>query len=759
MAEGWGHRAACARTSGARGTTGARCVAILIVGLLLSGCSMIPGFTDSGVPPEQRAAYDAAMGRLPGDPRGAAQELERFIETYPRSPLADDAAEQLSQLAFAADDQEAGLRWLGTILSSYPGSDRAAPARLRLAQLEYARDNRPAARRLLAPLDLARLDLTDQRAALRLRVALSQTPVERLENLTALRTVLVRESDPRFEGQLDRTSKARLVSRVEAVDRDIAELIARAANAELQEMMRGLRGDPPANVIALELSRRALDAGQLELARDRLARTESLVRSELDRSQLRALEERLLRMLEEAEAEAALPPLRELAGRPRPRTDQAQGTLGVVLPLSGEFAPFGEKSLRGILLAAGVFSDEPTPMASDEAEGTTTSAATRPATGAGSRSVSTDRADVPVVSVPRARGRQMRLVVRDSQGDPETAAAAVRELAQDPSLVAIIGPIFSAESLAAADAAEREGVPLVTLSTREDVPAGRTQAFRTRTRPDDEVGALVSHAFDVLGAKRFAVLYPKTRYGRGMRKLFWEEVTARGGKMVAASSYDPEAVDFADAIRDMIGYRFLTAWERKALAQREEILRAARRLEPEDAALLRDAAYDILGPELEPLPPVVDFDVLFIPDSADKIALIAPGLAYHEIRGVKLLGSSDWVDDELPKVGRQHVSGAVVSTSFYPESDLSFVSEFVEGYRNMFASEPDAYAAEAFDAANLVLVQLSAGRRDREGVRAGILDTRAYPGATGVLTMHPNGNARRRPFLLEISRRRFHLLD
>jgi hypothetical protein len=35
-----------------------------------------------------------------------------------------------------------------------------------------------------------------------------------------------------------------------------------------------------------------------------------------------------------------------------------------------------------------------------------------------------------------------------------------------------------------------------------------------------------------------------------------------------------------------------------------------------------------------------------------------------------------------------------------------------------------------------------------------LLETRAYPGATGVLTMRPDGNARRRPFLLGVSGRR-----
>jgi branched-chain amino acid transport system substrate-binding protein len=87
------------------------------------------------------------------------------------------------------------------------------------------------------------------------------------------------------------------------------------------------------------------------------------------------------------------------------------------------------------------------------------------------------------------------------------------------------------------------------------------------------------------------------------------------------------------------------------------------------------------------------------------------------------------------------------------------VAEFVEGYRKTFAAEPDVYAAEAFDATNLILVQLSAGRDSRDRLRAGLLDTRAYPGATGVLTMHPSGNARRRPFLLRASGRRFRPLD
>ena len=710
-------------------------VLLLAFALVLSGCAGFGGGAQQ-VPPEQRAAYDAAMGKLPAAARGAAQALEDFVQLYPRSLLADDALEQLSQLAFAAGRQEEGRRWLGRILSNHPRGDRAAAARLRLAQLEYGRDKRTAARALLDPIDLDRLSRPEQRAALRLRIALSRTPVERLEALTELRGLLVAagREDP------DPATAGRLRSRLDAVDAELEQLTRRAATPELEEMLRSLRGRPPAGLMSLELSRRALDAGQLDLAERNLRRSEDLVRGEFEQSELRVLQERLVRLSEMAQAEAALPPLRELVGRPLPRTEDARGTIGVVLPLSGDFAWYGEESLRGILLAADLFSENETETL-------------RAGYPDGSLEGAVEPLDAPV------RRSEIRLVVRDTEGDPAKAAGAVRELARDPGLVAILGPIFSKESLAAAAAAEEVGVPLVALSTREDLPEERANAFRTRTTPKDEVAVLVDHAFDVLEAKRFAVLYPKTRYGRGMRKLYWEAVTTRGGKMVAASSYDPEAVDFAGAIRDMIGYRFLSNDERKALDERSDILRASRRLEPEEQALLRKAAYEVLGPEGDPLPPIVDFDVLFVPDAADKIALIAPGLAFHEINDVGLLGPSDWLDDELLRVGRRHVAGAVISSPFHAESDLPFVVEFVEGYRNTFAAEPDMYAAEAFDATNLVLVQLSAGRDDRKGVRAGLLDTRAFPGASGVLTIHPDGNARRRPFLLRVSGRRFQPLD
>jgi len=706
----------------------------------------IPGFGPRGVSPEERRAYDSAMGHLPADPEATTAALERFLELHPRSPLADDAAEQLAQLAFADGRDSEGLHWLGVILRDHRDGDREPSARLRLAQYEYARDKRDVARRLLTSLRIGDLSPAEERAALRLRVALAVTPIDRIEHLGRLRTLLEQEIETR---QGERLVLNRLSDRLAVVDREVRTLIEGAAGAELEEMLRRLRGRPPAAWVALEIARRSLDAGDLAGAADRLERARGLARTELERGQLRLLRERLALLEEIAREDAGLPALRELVGRAQPSTEGARGTVGLVLPLSGRFADFGQQALRGALLAMDLF--EPAePEAPREGD--------HGLAPEGARGSLTGRRESHPEGPVRS-DKRMRVLVRDSGSDPGRAAAAVDELSADPSVVAIVGPIFSQESLAAATAAEAAGIPLVTLSHREEVASGRRQVFRTRSTPADEVGVLVAHVVEELDARRFAVLYPDNPFGRGMRKVYWDAVTARGGKMVAASSYDPNATDFSDPIRDMIGYRFLTNLERKALAERVRVVEAARRLEPEQAALLRRAAYSILGPEVQPLPPIVDFDVLFIPDVADTVALIAPGLAYHEVNGTTLLGTSEWLDPELLRISGRHVSGAIVSTSFYPRSRLPFVSAFAEGYRRTFGREPESWAAQAFDAANLVLVQLASGLDDRRALREGLLATRAYPGATGVLTMRADGNSRRRPFLLRVTGRRFQSVD
>ena len=141
------------------------------------------------------------------------------------------------------------------------------------------------------------------------------------------------------------------------------------------------------------------------------------------------------------------------------------------------------------------------------------------------------------------------------------------------------------------------------------------------------------------------------------------------------------------------------------------------------------------------------------------MVLIAPQLAFHRAVGATLLGPSGWNDPDLVKIGREHVEGARFTAQFYPASQQPIVREFTGRFDHAYAAPADVFAAQAYDAANLVLAQLARGRETREDLREGVLSVTSYPGVTGVLTMRADGNAAKRPFLLSVERGRIQQVE
>jgi ABC-type branched-subunit amino acid transport system substrate-binding protein len=186
-----------------------------------------------------------------------------------------------------------------------------------------------------------------------------------------------------------------------------------------------------------------------------------------------------------------LPPA-QVSGVP---SDQpvAMTHIGVLLPLSGEFAPYGQRSLNGIKLALG-------PLAS-------------------------------------------QLDVKDTKGDPAVARAALDAMIADPNIVTVVGPLRSKEAEIVAPRAERAGLPMVLLAQSEGVTGQWVlQPAMTSAR---QAAALAEYAMGSQGLKKFAVLYPNDPYGTPLSAAFKEQVEQRGGQVVGALSYDPHQREFS----------------------------------------------------------------------------------------------------------------------------------------------------------------------------------------------------------------------
>jgi ABC-type branched-subunit amino acid transport system substrate-binding protein len=686
--------AAAARRREAR--AGIRLCAFL-ASLLLLGCGVTRGSAPPDLTSEEQREYSQALSLLGADRAAGMEALEAFVDDHPRSRLADDASFRLAELALEDGREGDALQHLSWVMRRHPKGDRSDEARIEFARLQWARGHPASAYRTARDIRLSLLEGDKRRQAHRL---LADLAAENGKTADQLRWLSKVRAD-----QADEEAAAR-------IDGEIEQVLATMSPEELEEAAEQLGKRVPAARVRLRQAEIALYAGNSAGAEAALAQASALPLAPEDVFRLTNLENALRGGLGPRPGLLAeVPGIEGLQVAGLPDLRATSGTLGVVLPLSGSFAAYGEESLLGVLLAAEAFQP--------------------PGSSAGAR---------------------IRVLVRDSGGRAATAARGVRSLAREPDLLAVVGPLLAEEAEAAAEAAEDEAVPLITLTRREEVARHRPHVIRLGSSPRLEAELVADYALRELGIRRFAILYPRDSYGSALRGAFWDAVEVGGGSVVGVASYDPEATDFAEPIRHIIGYEFLSGAEREALGERKKLLKRANRMAPERAAELREEAAELTGPGGAPLPPFVDFDALFIPDSHENASLIAPHLAFHEVRGVRLLGTSGWNHTDLVKIGGKHVNGAIFTGDFHPQSSYPFVSEFVRRFRQTFGEEPSFLSAQGFDAASLVMVQIARGWQTREQVAKGLLATRAYPGVSGVTNVRPDGNAVKRPYLLGVSR-------
>ena len=81
------------------------------------------------------------------------------------------------------------------------------------------------------------------------------------------------------------------------------------------------------------------------------------------------------------------------------------------------------------------------------------------------------------------------------------------------------------------------------------------------------------------------------------------------------------------------------------------------------------------------------------------------------------------------------------------------MQEFARRFQGNFERPATTFAAQGFDAANLLQLQLMRGSTTPSDVRRALLATSVYPGVSGAMALlSPDGNIARRPFLVGVKR-------
>lgn len=355
------------------------------------------------------------------------------------------------------------------------------------------------------------------------------------------------------------------------------------------------------------------------------------------------------------------------------------------------------------------------------------------------------------------------------------ARTVISELAQDDQVLAIVGPVMTAEAVDAAAEAELQETPIVTLTRAEGITEQGAWVFRNMLTSSAQAKALADWAIRVKGLKTFAVLFPKIAYGTELTNLFWDEVEAKGGEFHGAESYDSDQTTFAGVIKRLVGRgEFLTQRDEYNARKREiiETIKDPYRQRKMLEGLVKNAE------------PVIDFEALFIPDYYKNIGLVAPALAVEDvitnacdkkdiekiaktqgkeprdIKTVQLLGGNLWNFPELVERGGKFVQCSVFVDGFYAASDKKETHDFVAEFKKATGKEPGLLEAVGYDTAKVLRTIIeNEAPVSRAAMREALLKVKDFPGATGRTTVGQDREFNKPLFMLTIDRDQIREMD
>lgn len=287
--------------------------------------------------------------------------------------------------------------------------------------------------------------------------------------------------------------------------------------------------------------------------------------------------------------------------------------------------------------------------------------------------------------------KKIQLEALDDKNDISEAVNAYNNLVSKQ-MVALLGTVTSKPSIAVAEIASEERMPMLTpTGTAQAITTYGDNSFRVCFTDPFQGKTMGVFAAENLKVKNVAVIYDNSNdYSEGLAKSFIETVEAKGLTVVANESYGEADKDFRTQLTK---------------------IQAA---QPE---------------------------VLFIPDYYQKIALIATQA--REIGFDKpMLGGDGWdgVLEVLDSSNKKVVDNCYFSNHYSVNDTDKLVSDFVTNFKAKYNETPNAFAALAYDSAYIMTNAIkSANSTDKEEIIKALKEM-TFDGVTGHITFDENGD-------------------
>jgi len=298
-------------------------------------------------------------------------------------------------------------------------------------------------------------------------------------------------------------------------------------------------------------------------------------------------------------------------------------------------------------------------------------------------------------------GKQIRVIVEDDQTKPEEAQTVVTKLISKDRVVAVLGEVASSRSLAAAPVAQQNQVPMISpSSTNPKVTQVGDYIFRVCFIDPFQGLVMAKFATNTMKVRNVAILRDiKNDYSVGLADVFIENFTKMGGKIVTDQSYSEGDTDFS--------------------AQLTSIKSA--------------------NPQ-----------AIFVPGYYTEVGLIARQAKKLGLNAT-LMGGDGWDSPKLIEIGGEALNGTYFSNHYSVDDPSPAIRKFVDDYKARFNEVPDALAALAYDAANILFEAMrKANSTEGPKLRDAIAQTTDFPGVTGKITIDKDRNSVKPAVVLQV---------
>lgn len=301
-------------------------------------------------------------------------------------------------------------------------------------------------------------------------------------------------------------------------------------------------------------------------------------------------------------------------------------------------------------------------------------------------------------------GKPIKLISEDTRGEQTEAANAASKLIEQNKVVAIVGGVISSETLTAGPIANDAKVVMISSSsTAAGVPEIGDYIFRNCLSDEVQAIQLAEYAVKELGLKKFAIMFTNNDYGLSLKEAFEAKAKELAG-VTAVETYNDGEKDFRAQLTKIKG---------------------------------------------------TNPDALYIAGYYTEAAKIAQQ-AKDQGLNVQILGADGFYSPVLLELGGDAVEGAVFTAGFFTDDPSENTQNFVKVYKEKFNSEPDMFAAQAYDATMILLTALkNTDGKGGEALQQEMAKIKDFPGITGNTSFTDVGDAIKDIIILKVEDGKF----